>query len=772
MKRDSYYSGGDTIVKFILVLLLMLTSKVHAQELNDFGFTRSYDQPLVFNNSQLLPYAWAGGMNACQFSTIDLNFDGIKDLFVFDRIGNRILPYLNTGTPQSVSYTLAPQLAGKFPPVTGWVALRDYNCDGKEDLFTYGGGGIRIYKNTSDAVNGLSFELVTNQLLSLMFGNYINIFLTEVDYPAIDDIDGDGDLDILTFWIIGTYIHYHRNMSMEKFGTCDSLDYRLESQCWGFIREGDTSNYITLHAPCPFKDTPPLPAGSAAYPDDIEHIGSTFLTLDLNNDQVKDLLLGDVDFPDIIGLINGGDADSAHMISQDDHYPSYDTSVNLYSFPVCANIDVDNDNRKDLLVSPFDPNILITESDHSVWQYKDVNIAGPPLFRLQSKSFLQGGMIDVGTSSYPVVCDVDQDGLTDIMVGNFGYHDSSYYVSGFLHSVFRSRLMWLRNDGTPSSPHFVVADTNFAGIASMNLTMAYPAFGDLDGDGDLDMLLGNSNGKLYYFENQAGAGNPLSFAPPVPDYQGIDAGDASTPQIWDLDNDGVLDLIIGNKKGTLHYYHNTGTTQNPVFQYITDSLGKVDVRDAFMSWEGYSVPCFFKTAGDTSRLFLGSLKGGLSYYKGIDGNLADTFTEVSQDYLYLKDGTNSSVAVFNFDNDAYPDMVMGNTCGGLAYYKGSVPLLSGIPSSLGQGTLDVSVYPNPANDECWVECSSGQRIHDLSYALYTMDARFVAGNRLNANPSRIPLHLVPGVYLMQLSARDDRHQNIKSRPLRLVIVRK
>ncbi len=97
-----------------------------------------------------LEYPWVGGLNSPQFGKIDINLDGRKDLVIFDRQGNRILPFINNGIPDSVSYTFHPELASLFPPLHDWVYFYDYDCDGKEDIFTYGEGSIRVFHNISD----------------------------------------------------------------------------------------------------------------------------------------------------------------------------------------------------------------------------------------------------------------------------------------------------------------------------------------------------------------------------------------------------------------------------------------------------------------------------------------------------------------------------------------------------------------------------------------------------------------------------------------------
>src|SRR5690606_32328974 len=114
----------------LLACLMMDKAEMSAQHL-----IRNYDIPVEVAG-ELLPNPWAGGLNSCQFSEIDLDLDGVKDLFVFDRVGDRISTYLNKSTaPGQIDYRYTREFQDAFPEgLRNWVFMRDFNCDGKEDL--------------------------------------------------------------------------------------------------------------------------------------------------------------------------------------------------------------------------------------------------------------------------------------------------------------------------------------------------------------------------------------------------------------------------------------------------------------------------------------------------------------------------------------------------------------------------------------------------------------------------------------------------------------
>ena len=697
----------------------------------DFSFHR-YSCPVSTSANDTLPMPWTGGMNAVHFSEIDLDLDGVNDLFAFEKHGNRILTFLRRGN----DFIYAPQYAKYFPALHDWVILKDYNGDGLHDIFTYGLAGVRVFKNISESQ--LAFQLVTEQLQAYYYNGYVNIFASPDDYLIVDDIDQDGHLDLLNFWVLGKYVHHLRNYSDNP----ELFDFRLFSECWGHFEEGTDNNSITLFSDCDSKD-----GNDGSH---TRHTGSSMLLHDFDHNGLPDILLGDMDFPNLIMLYNHGDQHDARMTEQDTAFPA-GAPVHLYSMPAAALIHLPEQDSPSLIVSPSDPALNKSQDHHSVWRYDYDTLLQQ--YTLTSTAFLQEEMLDAGSGCHPVLFDWDGDGLQDLFITNYGSFDSAQLINGFLTSFYSSSIQYYKNIGTASQPAFQLQDEDFGQLKALNLHALHPTFGDFTCDGHTDMLCGQEDGTLLLVPHQRLIGNGGDV---YPNYLNIDVGKFSTPVFFDLEGDGRNDLIIGNQRGQLSYYRNIGTCGLTDFEFVTDTLGGVDVRTAEMSYFGYSVPCLYRDSLHGTVLFCGSEQGQIFYYHGIDEYPLGNYTYGGVVYecsdsdcehcaTPMREGRRTAAAIARIDDDQYPDLIVGNYAGGAAYLKGRTPTThtSGA-HSYARATL--RAHPNP---------TSGPLTIDSDTPIESIVAYDLSGKALlQCHERDLDLHALPdGIYFVEINGQ-------------------
>lgn len=593
--------------KTLLVsLLAILSSNTFAQL-----FFNRFDSVQVTEENGALSFPWAGGMNHAQFSNMDFDGDGRNDLFVFDKTGDKIIALR---TNESNQMEIAPKYRQMFVNqhsigrnrLHDWVLLRDFNADGKTDIFTYSNGGMAVYRNDGNS-DTLIFTLMTNKLLSDYGNGFINIYVSPTDLPAIMDVDGDTDMDVVTFSLFGTSAEYHQNQSMELFGTPDSLIMELADPCWGNFEEDPSTVAVSLDVTCKGV-TPPTEEAINAASGSGPHSGFTMLGLDIDADGDQELVLSNVSFNIMNILLNDGDANSAHMGDQDLTFPanySNTNAIDIYTFPAAFIADVNNDGKTDLIASPYQEN---NGHDHEGSYLYQNNSSTDYDFEFIKNNFLQDEMIELGTGAYPVFFDYDQDGLKDLLVGNRGYFVST--------GTYSSQIAYYRNTGTASEPAFTLQTRNLNNISQLGLGNVAPTFGDIDGDGDFDMLVGDADGLIHLFTNSAGAENECNFSLTSPGFQGIDIiGQFATPFLFDVDDDQLLDLVIGERNGNLNYYHNDGTANAPSFVLNDASWGGVDMKRNGLSF-GYSTPFLFRQDNEV-KMLVGSESGIIDFYDGI-----------------------------------------------------------------------------------------------------------------------------------------------------------
>ena len=683
----------------------LLLSLFFGHDIQSQSYSRQQDID-VYQNGNLLNDPWAGGLNSPQFSKVDINIDGVKDLVVFDRSGNKFSVFLNNDSQNgAINYTYSHQHSSMLPnDVRNWALFRDMNCDGKEDLCANSGSGIRIYWNESDFGFSLSAEPTATLNALYNWGDSQStsgIFCISADIPAIDDYDGDGDMDIWSWNEMSDALFFYKNMSVEN-GDCSTPTFECRNRCYGQF--GESLESFTLSTgenfACSFNVADPRSASTSA------HTGGTLLTIDIDQNGMKDLILGDVTANQLTAVLVGESTsgiDSVFAVS--DSFPSNDygnIKAHFVTFLSGYYEDINNDGIKDLLVSS---NAISDASDkRSIWLYINTGLTDQPYFELYSKNFLQSGMLDLGTSAYPTAADIDQDGLMDIIISSRKSFDN--------FSASTSQLWYLRNNGTVESPSFDILDTNWLNLPQYGLEGVFPSFGDIDADGDQDLLMGLLNGEIYAAINTAGINNPMQFPqPPIPltDNEGntLDAGQTAAPVLYDIDENGTLDIISGNLNGTLTYFKNIGTNALPIYDRITDTLGMV-IATSLLGIQGRSVPAFLGGTGSERRVIIGTETGQINEYAYVPSAVQQPFVLITENHGNIFEGQRASINGVDIDNDGQRDLINGNWGGGLAVYY------SENPQSVNEHQQHtISLSPNPSNGLFRIMSSEAIDFHEF-----------------------------------------------------------
>lgn len=649
----------------------------------------------VIENNYTLKMPWGNGLNYANVSSMDVNFDGKKDIVAFDRLNQfatgRFRCFINIGNAGQTSYSACPECSYYFPQVSNWAVLRDYNCDGKEDIFCWTSAGIKVYKNVSVAPT-LSFTLIKSLIYSDVNPSgtpfLVNLYASSNGLPAISDMDGDGDLDVLTFAPQGAMVEYHKNLSVETNGNCtsDSLIYELADNCWGKFSEGGCS--VVFNQSCA-----PVKGVLGSVTEKTYHSGATLMAFDRDGDGDKDIILGDIACNVAEYLNNTGSATNALITDTTKLYPNFPnknttTQIKINNFPSAYYLDADGDNKNDLIVSP---NSFGSENYKNIWLYKNTSSTNTVNFQFVKDNFLQDEMIEVGQNSYPVVFDYNADGKKDLLIGNFGY---------YVNNSLKAQLTLYENIGTLAQPAYSLITRDYASISTYSLNNAMPTVGDVDNDGDTDILIGTSNGQIHWLKNAGGVGNPCNFsALSVNAFSFTTFYSVAAPQLFDIDADGKLDLLIGNKNGSIAYYKNTGssTPLTPTFSLITNFFGAVNVKgnSSLYGLDGYAAPYFYKD-GSTTKLLVGSINGNIFHYE-VPSNINTPFILTNTTTNNFNEGGQSTICFEDINNDNKPDLFVGNASGGLSFFSSNSPLVTIREVNQNNLAQYLSIYPNPSS---------------------------------------------------------------------------
>ncbi|NQZ78184.1 MAG: VCBS repeat-containing protein, partial [Ekhidna sp.] len=199
-------------------------------------------------------------------------------------------------------------------------------------------------------------------------------------------------------------------------------------------------------------------------------------------------------------------------------------------------VDLDNDGDLDMMV---------TGNGGNFYYYQNIGSASAPDFNNAQPVANPFGLANNGTSyTWGITfADIDDDGDFDMMAGANAIGRVDYY----------------ENTGTASSPSFAARASNPFNIDGSSNSYQTPTLVDFDFDGDFDLFYGDA-GSSWYYEQNIGTPSSPNFGVREVNPFGLTNIPSSYIQadFVDLDSDGDLDVMSGNSGGTFEYYENVG----------------------------------------------------------------------------------------------------------------------------------------------------------------------------------------------------------------------
>ena len=342
------------------------------------------------------------------------------------------------------------------------------------------------------------------------------------------------------------------------------------------------------------------------------------------------------------------------------------------------------------------------------------------------------GRVGAAVRSVPSVGDLDGDGDADVLVGDFN-----------------GGVFYFENTAGPNAaPAYAAAVMNPFGMAQPSTAFSTsPALTDLDGDGDADVLVSEEDGRFRYHENTAGPGQTPAFAAARVNPFGLRSGGSfAAVAAGDLDGDGDTDVLVGDRTGRFLYFENTaGVGQTPAFASArVNPFGLSDVGEQ-------SLPAIADLDGDGDADVLAAERSAFFYFENTAGpNATPAFAAPVQNPFGLAPTTNSPApAVGDLDTDGDLDVLAGESVGNLYYFENTAP----VASATAPGALALSAGPNPTAGPLALRFG---RAVPAEVTLEVTDAlgRVVWAGRRPAGATGASLDLgalAPGAYVVRVS---------------------
>ncbi len=629
-------------------------------------FQRELDTIPVSVDGELLAQPWVGGLLGPRPQFADLDADGDQDLVIVQRGGGMSL-YRNDGGPTSFDFVFVQDdLAGL--DVGLWATFADIDNDGDLDLFCDGTGAVRFFRN--DAGPGsLVWTLADSDWQSIDNTGLGNT-------PSFVDVDADGDLD---------YLEMEPNFGTARLfrndGTPESPNMVFVTNTWACINTFDPGDGRPAHGASPISSSPgafSIDTGSSQAIDAGGRHGiSQIAAVDIDADSDLDVFIGDL-FNESLWFFRDdtvGPEPCFSLVAQE-YITPFTTGLNL---PVFADLDGDAD--YDMLVGVANQAAGID----NLMFFRNKGTPTSPSHSAETLNFLP--TLDLKSGSRPATADIDADGDQDLLVG-----------------ASDGQVYHLENIGSPANPAFeLLGPLEDAAKQVIDLGFwAAPELIDFDGDGDQDLLIGSGQGDVVYYRNVGTPTNP-AFMLVDPQFTGVSGDFNATPAFADIDADGDFDAFIGEFGSALtpriFFVRNDGTNQAPVWTLVSDNRSDIFAERVFVH---NTAPELLDCDEDGDLdLFVGESEGNINFYQN-DGSASQfSFTLVDENFGGVNVGRISAPQFVNLDGDQDTDLVVGEEGGGLNLYRNttSVPVeLSRFEALVAGNTVELTWVVQEAID--------------------------------------------------------------------------